>query len=546
MNDSSSTNFESIDNEPEIQHTLYQTSTPAQYQVPELKRTEAWAWIPTSCNLVEMFKGTPPACGYGWTTATVLIPVLVQDLAAQAGVQGSNHALPCDPEMRHQCVAWFFGEWLEPGTIALYVSSISSIVAFFVSLSIAGIADYGMSFMAVSKPSQFWITAVLAPLGWSAYMIVTIIGTSYLCLYGRAHPQVQAMIREIENDEKQGVEEIGSAAVRPLPSPSSSAAASPSHGRAISVPGFQVPWSLETQARVHKEEEQATNDLSGWCSFWANVGSSCIIAMCIGVSVGFGRSIFSLQLATALTGVWWVLWTLACWRWLESRPGPPLPKSEFWFLISWKKNLHFTHIESMMLQLLMSVAAGIGAWVFLFIRQRWRLSTKTMIFITLVMYMLVNLYFVVPDLFTKSFGLRHGIEAWIAVGYVGLIISTYFGCLRVMMAELCPLGEENEYLSLFLLCDKGSSWIGPLVTGAIATKAGGEYRKGFWFPLGLLVVGAVLLAMVDMRKGKDEAEQFAKEKIARRMLELQTLQQQHMAANGTTRSVHDPYNKELA
>ncbi|KAF9158750.1 Autophagy protein 22, partial [Actinomortierella ambigua] len=554
------------------------------------------------------------ACGYGWTTAIVLIPVLVQDLAAQAGVQSSNHALPCDPDKRDQCVAWFFGAWLEPGIIALYVSSISSIVAFFVSLSVAAIADYGnyrkpllfifsllgfgiaMSFLAITEPSQFWVTAVLAPLGWSAYMVVTIIGTSYLCLYGRAHPQVQATIREIEASERQREETVGTAAiVAAVGTPAvvahgsasafatgsamSMAALSPSRGSVVVAE--QAPWTLETQARVRKEEEQATNDLSGWCALWANIGSCCAIVMCLAVSVAYRGSIFSLQLATALTGVWWILWTLACWRWLEPRPGPPLPKGEFWLLISWKKNwhalkaarklsqlsiflmawfmlsdagntitsvlyviayedLHFTHIQSMILQLLMSVMAGVGAWLFLYIRQRWRLSTKTMIFITLIMYVMITLYIVIPDLFTTTFGLRHDAEAWVAVCYVGLIISTFFGCLRVMMAELCPLGDENEYLGLFLLCDKGSSWIGPLVTGAIATRAGGEYRKGFWFPLGLLVVGAVLLAMVDMRKGKDEAEQFAKDKLERKLIELQVLQRQRFASN----SMHSvPFSK---
>ncbi|KAG0232164.1 Autophagy protein 22 [Actinomortierella wolfii] len=551
------TDIESIDNEPKpkVQDVSSLSSTPPQYNVPELKRTEAWAWVSKSGVL---YMQNISACGYGWTTTVVLIPVLVQDLAAQAGVQANNHALPCDPAMKTRCVTWFVGAWLDPGTIALYVASLSSIVAFFISLSVAAIADHGnykkpllilfsmlgfaasLSFMSLTRPSLFWVAAILAPLGWSSYTVVTILGTSYLCVYARAHPRVQALIREIESTS-QPVEQTD---------------------------GTVVPaqWSMETKARVRKEEEQASNDLSGWCSVWANVGSCCVMGVCIGLSLGMHQSILSLKLATVFTGVWWILWTLGCLRWLEPRVGPPLPKGEFWLLYSWKKNLHtiknarklsqlsifllawfmlsdagntitsvlfvvayedlhFSHIESLVMQLLMSVTAGIGAWIFLFIRQRWRLSTKTMIFWMLGMYVLINLYFVIPDLFSAPFGLRHGAEAWFAVCYTGLIISTFFGCLRVMMAELCPMGEENEYLGLFLLCDKGSSWIGPLVTGAISSSAGGQYIKGFWFPLSLFIVGAILLSMVDMRKGKDEAERFAAEKMEHtRILQMAHLQ----------------------
>lgn len=50
-----------------------------------------------------------------------------------------------------------------------------------------------------------------------------------------------------------------------------------------------------------------------------------------------------------------------------------------------------------------------------------------------------------------------------------------------------------------------------MVTGAIYT-ATHEYRKAFWFPLGLILLGVLVLLNVDVNKGKDEARKFARDK----------------------------------
>ncbi|KAG0343534.1 hypothetical protein BG004_005227 [Podila humilis] len=237
--------------------------------------------------------------------------------------------------------------------------------------------------------------------------------------------------------------------------------------------------------------------------------------------------------------------------WLDSRPGPPLPKGDNWLVFSWKKNiktckamrrlpqitrfifawfilsdgantvtsllyvityqdLHFSHSKSLIMTLVISCMAFIGAYLFLGIRKIWALSTKFMVMMTLIMYALLTAYFVIPGYFTKDFGLRQEWEAWCSIAFLGLIISTFFGCCKVMMSELCPEGDESEWFSLFQLADKGSSWIGPFVTGAIQSLTG-EFRIGFWFPLALFAFGGAILLTVDMEKGKNEAAKYKQE-----------------------------------
>ncbi|KAF9941505.1 hypothetical protein BGZ67_004785 [Mortierella alpina] len=178
------------------------------------------------------------------------------------------------------------------------------------------------------------------------------------------------------------------------------------------------------------------------------------------------------------------------------------------------QDLKFSHTKSLVMTMVISAMAFVGAYLFLYIRQFWKLSTKFMIMLTLALYIILTAYFVVPIYFTTRFGLRHEWEAWVSLVYLGLIISTFYGVARVLMAELCPEGDENEWFSLFQLADKGSSWIGPFVTGAIQS-ATGEFRAGFWFPLALFVVGGLLMMTVDVNKGKDEAIRYKRDQRAK-------------------------------
>jgi MFS-type transporter involved in bile tolerance (Atg22 family) len=122
------------------------------------------------------------------------------------------------------------------------------------------------------------------------------------------------------------------------------------------------------------------------------------------------------------------------------------------------RDLAFSHLSSLYVNGLLSLFAGIGAYGFMLVRRMWKLSTMTTNMICLALYIIELLYLVVVPYFTTSFGLRNVWEGWFFMAYNGLIISTFFGCCRVTLSELCPPGDESEWFSLYLLADKGSSW----------------------------------------------------------------------------------------
>ncbi|KAG0087591.1 Autophagy protein 22 [Podila epicladia] len=421
-------------------HQLESNST----NVIPLRKTEVWAWYIQNATY----------CAYGWVSAVLMVPVLIQDLAARNGVETVDHSRVCDTSVAdYKCVMPVFGQhYLDPGTVALYISSFSALVSFVVSLSISPIADYGsykktflwvfavlgcitsIAFFIIQVPSMIWLTVVLASFGWSCYNVSSVFSNAFLPIYARVHPKVLATAESLAKND------------------SISARISDKED----IPSVNENTDKNNLAILRKVEEQVTNDLAAWCAGAANVGSMVVQLICIGISLGMNNSYLSLQIAIAFTGVWWLMWTLAVMPWLDARPGPPLPKGQNWIAFSWRKN--YKTFKSM--RKLPQITRFIFAW------------------------------------FILSDG-----------------VNTVTALLYVMMAELCPAGDENEWFSLFQLADKGSSWIGPFVTGAIQS-ATGEFRIGFWFPLALMAAGGAVLLMVDMDKGKDEAIRFKQEEEA--------------------------------
>ncbi|KAG0008948.1 Autophagy protein 22, partial [Podila clonocystis] len=260
---------------------------------------------------------------------------------------------------------------------------------------------------------MIWLTVVLAPLGWSCYNVSSVFSNAFLPIYARVHPKVLATAEALEKDtvNRKALEKEEDIA--------------PANYDGINL------------AIMRKAEEQITNDLAAWCAGAANVGSMVVQLICIGISLGMNNSYLSLQIAIAFTGVWWLVWTLAVMPWLDARPGPPLPKGQNWIAFSWKKNfktfksmrklpqitrfifawfilsdgvntvtallyvityqeLKFSHSKSLVMTISISAGAFVGAYLFLWIRKLWALSTKFMAMLTLGLYALLTAYFVIP------------------------------------------------------------------------------------------------------------------------------------------------------
>lgn len=78
-----------------------------------------------------------------------------------------------------------------------------------------------------------------------------------------------------------------------------------------------------------------------------------------------------------------------------------------------------------------------------------------------------------------------------------------------MLSDLCPKGREVTFFALYALFSKATAWIGPIIAGVIIDRTGNTWT-GFPFALALAVVGFALICLVDVEKGKAQADEYVK------------------------------------
>ncbi len=87
---------------------------------------------------------------------------------------------------------------------------------------------------------------------------------------------------------------------------------------------------------------------------------------------------------------------------------------------------------------------------------------------------------------------------------IGLVLGGTQALSRSFFSLLIPRGREAEYFSLYQAAERGTSWLGTLVFGLVHQWTD-SYRPAIFALVLFFVVGGVLLARVDPRRGIEEA-----------------------------------------
>lgn len=87
---------------------------------------------------------------------------------------------------------------------------------------------------------------------------------------------------------------------------------------------------------------------------------------------------------------------------------------------------------------------------------------------------------------------------------IGVVLGGTQALSRSLYSQLIPRGREAEYFSLYQAAERGTSWFGTLVFGLVH-QATGSYRPAIVALGAFFVIGFVLLARVDVRRGITEA-----------------------------------------
>ncbi|CAG8625442.1 241_t:CDS:2 [Funneliformis mosseae] len=446
---------------------------------------------------------------YSVVAITVFIPIILENLAGEAGFL-LDRVTPCDTTIKdYKCVTRYGTGFVDTASFSLYTISISVLIQCLVYIGFGSLADHGenqkkllmlfsyigaisvIAFLSVVNSSLYWLAGLLTIISNVCFGAGFVFYLAYIPVFTRVHPRV------IEA-KSSGV-------------------------------------SIQDLSRI---EEEVANRLSSHSMAIGYASGVLILIIAAAISYLMNGTTYSLQVGTALAGAWWLMLLTFPLIWLQRRKSPPLPNGENFlfysfkrvgktlqstrqlfqtikFLISWfilsdgfntiasvailfgKKSLNIGNTELLIAAVLIPISAFVGVYTFLFIQQKFELSTRTMILILGTLHSLIPIYGLLG--FVSPIGLKFTVEIYIFAIYFGLVLGALQSYCRVLFGSMIPKGHENEFFGLYEITDKGSSWIGPLVTGFIGDLTH-DLRYCFWFLLVMMIIPLLLIYTVNVEQ----------------------------------------------
>ncbi|KAI8805773.1 autophagy-related protein 22-like protein [Cladochytrium replicatum] len=431
-----------------------------------------------------------------------------------------NSSLPLtDQAYYDRCVVPWAGGYIRATTWTLNVTSISVACQAFFYITLGSLADHGglrkrllliftyigvaaSLLLLIPTPETYWLAAVFLVLMNIGYGTSLVLYVAYLPLLAEADPRTLSLSPEDKAD----------------------------------VAKYQ--HKVEDVTNILSSTAFATAYLAG--TFLAAVSGGMIILL--GTPLGYKVSI-------VICGVWWGFFAIPLMLNVKERAGPPLPKGEFfatyswkqlfktlynipklprlfWFLLCWwiysdsfgslaslavlfaQSELKLSSLIISTLVIIAPFGAAIGNTVTILIQRRVGASAKSTLMGLLAVYGIACCYGLVGLSPNVPIGFKNPkwwYEMPVFAFVHGFLLGPTQSYSRVVFSELIPPGRETEFFSIYAITDKGSSWIGPLIVGAL-NQAGGTLRLSFvYFVTAFLIPIPILFFLVDMVKGKKDA-----------------------------------------
>jgi len=152
-----------------------------------------------------------------------------------------------------------------------------------------------------------------------------------------------------------------------------------------------------------------------------------------------------------------------------------------------------------LLILVIQIVAVFGALLFAKISNR--INTKRAIILSLLIWCFIVIY--------PQFALRTLPELWFICVLIGLVLGGSQALSRSLFSRMIPDGLESAFFSFYEISDRGTSWLSPLVYGAVV-NATHNLREGLLVLVVFFIIGVVLLPFVNTDKAIMEAKRSHK------------------------------------
>ena len=156
--------------------------------------------------------------------------------------------------------------------------------------------------------------------------------------------------------------------------------------------------------------------------------------------------------------------------------------------------LGFQQSDTMMLVLLVNIAAAVGAFAFGYFQDR--AGHKRSLAVTLVGWIAMTVLAALatgPALF------------WVAAVIAGLCMGSSQSAGRAMAGLFAPARHVAEFYGLWTFAIRLSAIVGPVTYGLVTLLSGGNHRMAILSTAVFFVAGLLLLAPMNMARGRAAA-----------------------------------------
>ena len=105
-------------------------------------------------------------------------------------------------------------------------------------------------------------------------------------------------------------------------------------------------------------------------------------------------------------------------------------------------------------------------------------------------------------------------QAWAMAAMIAIVLGGSQALSRSLFSRMIPAGREASFFGLYEISERGTSWLGPLVFGAVV-GATNSYRQAILSLIVFFVVGLIILSLTDTDKAIHEAGNALPEEVGR-------------------------------
>lgn len=156
--------------------------------------------------------------------------------------------------------------------------------------------------------------------------------------------------------------------------------------------------------------------------------------------------------------------------------------------------MKFSFEQTLQLVLIVNITAAIGAFAFGYVQDR--LGHKKALALTLLLWIAMT---AVASTATTS------AMFWVSANLAGLAMGSSQSAGRAMVGVFAPPTRLAEFYGLWTLSVQVAAIVGPLTYGAVVYLTDNNHRLGMMITGGFFVIGLLLIASIDIERGRRAA-----------------------------------------